>query len=1295
MPIFTAIATAIGGAISAVSTFIGGLGVIGGALLKIGLSVGLNLLAQALAGKPKKPGFSVQGKLQSGDDVPRSFIVGRACTAGSLVYANGWGTEGDTPNAYLTQVIALSDIPVGGINALFVNSEKCTVLWDEPADDGMGFPVEEYRKDGKDHCWINFYDGTQTAADPFMVNTVSRPEDGLEYDSSRVGYGMAYAIMTTLVHEELWGAAFPSFKFELVGSKFYDPSRDDTAGGAGDQRWDNPATWGGDGDHFPAVQVYNLLRGITYDDKWFYGLQGTTAAHVPNARWIHAIDKCRLGIDGPDGFENQYRSGGEIQVGAPIADAIEAMLTACAGRLAEVGHVYDLHVGAPEEAAFSITDLDIISTDGQNFAPYFGLDETINGIQSRYPNPDEAWNIKTAPAIYRDDLEVLDNNRRLMADPTFDLVSYPWQVQRLQLSAIEEARRFRRHTLTLPPRYWAKAVPNAFFEWNSDRNGYETKLFRIDGVIDRPNMTVIVDCTEVDPSDYDFDFETDYEPPVNVPTGPIRPSPQVIVDWHAEGVLIEGDGGSLRPGIKLYWDGDQPDVNAVKWEVKRLGAPDSEVFHTGNTIDVGVGNTIITQAIVQETWYEVRGIYWSVSGRPFMWSDWLDVLTPPAPAVSAPGDIVDDIIDRAKLSALLRSALEEVSQSIMRVRSELQSVINDVSQAVATVQGSTYDATSLLKVANDNAFVAILSEELIRITEDSAIYSSLNAVIATVEDPDTGLSAIGSIVEAQEIQISNNSDGISALVTNYNALDLRVTDAEGDILINASSISVQTVRVDQLNVAIGGTATAGSSTTITLAVGSSNVNNYYVGLPIIIHAGAGAGQTKVITAYNGSTRVATILGSWNPVPNNTSQYNIGNALGQQAMSSQINTVSTTVDGHTSSISTLASSYNGLALQYGILGQIDNATGGFLLTGFTRLDGSATFEAIISASRVTIANLSNLIRNGQFDGNNTTVSPSGAYDIPGWWIASGLAQVLVVAGSTATGPLPYAYCLRLNLASAFSIYTDYDLTDTAGPKHGFSVAVDQEFSMTFDASASTGSRIINIAFRVLLPNGTVTTVETWSPSIGTSAAQFKHNFVSSVAGRGYLRIERSSTSGVVYISNIELFHKNGADLIVDGTVTANKLAANSVTADKVLANAITTAKINGQAVTTPIFATNSTPVAGTGLGGAAAASLIVSSLSVVIPAGDTVYVKADFTVYLSYSGNAGWEFSADIIGVADSIVVSSPSGSTTRQTAVTISKVEPFTSATNSPQTIAATLAFRGEANVTKQHWTGSLIVGKR
>ncbi|MBW9058292.1 phage tail protein [Agrobacterium pusense] len=615
MAIFTAIASVF----TAVGSFIGGLGAVGAFLLKTAVGLGVSLLAQSLAGKPKDPTFSINGTLQGGGDVARSFIMGRTATAGSLVFVNTWGQDGDTPNAYLTQVIALSDLPVRGLAEVWVNGELVTLggLTDR------GYAVNQY----PDSLWVKFYDGTQTTADSFLFTSVSNGNRW--WNPDRIGRGVAYAIVTARVSKNMFSGV-PSFKFVLEGLRLYDISRDSTQGGAGPQRYADPGTWGGDGDFLPAVQIYNLLRGITYNGQWFYGLQNLSSSRLPAAAWIAQIEKHRAGTLESTGWVNTYRSGGEIQVDAPLTSAVEALLTACQGRISEVGGVYYLHSGAPDAPVIAFTDDDILSTEEQEFTPFLGLADTINGVSANYPSPADGWVAKTAPPLYRTDLEAIDGNRRLMADVDLNFVPYPEQVQRLMKSALEEARRFRRHTIVLPPKFWAYATPGTVFSWTSERNGYIAKLMRIDGVADRANLDVMIDITEVDPSDYDWSSDTEFKPPVDGQLGVIRPTPQPIVDWFAEPATVKDSSGEdRRPAIRLTWDnsdGRLDDVIGIEYEV-RLQATLDKVSE-GRTDQPQVGSMLISQSLLPAESYVVRGRYIPGGDRPVLWSGFIPVITP-------------------------------------------------------------------------------------------------------------------------------------------------------------------------------------------------------------------------------------------------------------------------------------------------------------------------------------------------------------------------------------------------------------------------------------------------------------------------------------------------------------------------------------------------------------------------------------------------------------------------------------------------------------------------------------------
>lgn len=786
MAIFSGIAAAVGAAFTAVSGFIA-TSTIGAFVLQTAAGIGLNLLAKAIAGKPEKQGFSVQGKMQSGGDLPRSFVIGLGATAGSLVYVNTWGERDKTPNTYLTQVIALSDLPVGGLAEFWVNGEKATINWNDTSD-VQGFPVDEYRT-GTDHnhLWIKFYDGTQTQADSFLVNQVSgndRP-----WGSNRVGRGVAYAIVTSKIEEELF-SGFPQFKFVLNGLKLYDPSRDSTRGGSGSHRLGSPETWGGDGDHLPAVQIYNLLLGLTYNGSWFYGVQNMAAARLPVPAWIGQINKCRAQIVGPNGLEATYRTGGEIQVSSQLGDAIDALLTGAQGRLAEIGGTYKIHVGAPDAPVASLDDGLILSTEGQSFSPFFGLADTINGIAATYPSPAEGWVPKSAPSIYRTDLEARDGNRRLMADVALDFVPYPSQVQRLMKSALEEGQRARRHTLVLPPEFGVLEPGVDVISWTSARNGYEGKLFRVDGVADKANLDVVADLTEVDPADYDWDHDTDYRVPVDGPVGPIRPAPQIIVDWYAEGAAIhDNDGGARRPAIRLSWDGDQADVAAVVFEVRLANT--GEVVYRGRTDAPEVGAILISQGLLPNTAYQVRGRYEPRSDRPTLWSGWLSVTTPDVRLtdvdVYLPGMISDITLQIGDMTEFATAGAREAIERVRRLALDEQ----DEASANYTDRILIREETEL-KIGETRAWVS--ETLLLAIGPDGTITVRLNEMESAFEG---GLATVNQLVQTEVARIDGE---IVATADAIDVLSASVGDVSASINIRGQVVASGQAGVSRLAV---------------------------------------------------------------------------------------------------------------------------------------------------------------------------------------------------------------------------------------------------------------------------------------------------------------------------------------------------------------------------------------------------------------------------------------------------------------------------------------------------------------
>lgn len=625
MPIFTSIAIAIGGALgfAATSFFVTATAFV----LKTIVGLGVNMLISKLL-MPKGPTFHIQGKIRAGATVPRSIMLGFGCTAGSLVYANTWGRDGKTPNAYFTQVIALSDMPINALDGIFIGSERCEIDVDNPHVD-YGYPIEEYKVNGTPFLWVKFYDGTQTTADPFLVSKVSSSER--PYTDRRIGYGVAYAILTARIKDTLF-TGFPEAKFELTGMKLYDISKDSTQGGDGTQRINNPATWGGDGDELLGVQLYNILRGISYNGSWLYGLQRTDTFSLPSAWWIAQINKCRETFEGPDEeMLPSYRTCMEVPVNEVPADVAEALLLGGNGKLTESGGIYKLYLGEPGDSVVTINDDVILSTHEQSFVPFYGLGETITGIEASYPEPDEGWNTKPLDPVYRTDLEELAGNRRLMGSLAINTVPYNPQVQRIVQAALREAERARRHTIVLPPEYWIYE-PGDVITWNSTRNGYITKLFRIDGVQDLDNLDVMWDITEVDPTDYDWNPDTDYRPPIIGPIGPIRPTPQPVGGWQVFPDDIRDNAGvARRPSIGVQFDGDDDDIEYARITVRDAVTQDvvfqSDIPYGNPDTNPALRYEILNGVFLPATNYEVQGQFIPISERETLPTAWFPVTT--------------------------------------------------------------------------------------------------------------------------------------------------------------------------------------------------------------------------------------------------------------------------------------------------------------------------------------------------------------------------------------------------------------------------------------------------------------------------------------------------------------------------------------------------------------------------------------------------------------------------------------------------------------------------------------------
>ena len=128
---------------------------------------------------------------------------------------------------------------------------------------------------------------------------------------------------------------------------------------------------------------------------------------------------------------------------------------------------------------------------------------------------------------------------------------------------------------------------------------------------------------------------------------------------------------------------------------------------------------------------------------------------------------------------------------------------------------------------------------------------------------------------ARAYPIPNNPLGFGAAVVDFLSDAPTISFNHNRAAGGASRILVDGVEV--VRVVPGtraGTAQAGAASTITLDAAASATNGQYVGNWLHITGGTGAGQYAQVSAYVGSTKVATVQPAWSTAPDNTSTFEI-------------------------------------------------------------------------------------------------------------------------------------------------------------------------------------------------------------------------------------------------------------------------------------------------------------------------------------------------------------------------------------------------------------------------------------
>lgn len=585
-------------------------------------SVAFTALSQALVRKPSlKNTAGLTGEVTTqGGNQSQTIVLGRTATGGHLNRPpQTHGNAGKTPNAFLTMVFELCDMPVGSLARVAINGEWVT-LGSTP-DPDYGLPVQG-KYAGK--AWVKFYDGTQTAADAMLVNRYGSATDR-PWSSSSVLSGVAYAICTFRRDQNLFQGQ-PSLRFEIDGISLYDPRKDTSVGGAGTHRWADPTTW--EFTTNPKVMQYNLFRGITLPDGRTYGGRAE-AGDLPLSSWFAAMNVCdeAVALSG-GGTETRYRAGLEVAIADnDPADVIDELDKACSGDVVDMGGTWYASAGGVGISVYAFTDKAILATEAETFRPFDSDEDLYNAIHASFPDPGQIYEAVEAPPIYDAALLAAQGGEESIAELNVPAAPYPTQVQRLMRSWLNDAQRLRRHALPMPPAA-AFLIPTSAVTWTSADNGYASKVFEVTGIADEvATARQALSIRERDPTDYDWSSSDEQ---ATLPAAGITPLPaaEIVQSLAMVGIaIVDAAANERRPALRVTWDATDVDaVLAIQFEFRIVGQATPFAYATHTT--VSDEEYILAEAVLPLESYEVRALLVPADGRNVDWSAWVSATAP-------------------------------------------------------------------------------------------------------------------------------------------------------------------------------------------------------------------------------------------------------------------------------------------------------------------------------------------------------------------------------------------------------------------------------------------------------------------------------------------------------------------------------------------------------------------------------------------------------------------------------------------------------------------------------------------
>lgn len=676
MPFLAPIVGAISGAIASA-------GIIGQAIVGIGLNFVVGKLQQHMAKKNAKQSGGVQFELEYGENVSRKVACGLVGVAGHDCYVNTFGKA----NKYLQKVYVFSDFPCDGLSRIWAGGEELAIA----TKDGRNYTVttSKYAK----FLTFTFYDGTQSGADAKLIGS-SNPAG--RWTDSHLGTGLCY-IVAHLTYDQEDMNAMPSFFFELRGARLYDPRKDSSIGGSGGHRWGNYATY--EFSKNPVIMDYNYRRGFSINGDLFCGM-AMEAVDLPIDRYAVAANMC----DESTSYGARYECSVMFDADVDHGDNIEAVMTACGGIVIDGVEGSWPIIGSNQPIVETITDDDLIITEPARFRRRRSMAELVNAVSGTYPEPGNMW----SPVGYDTQTNAaqvaIDRRTR---DINLELPTVAKKAQANQLASIyyNENRFEATADIVVRPRFQTVKAGD-WIRWNSTSYGnrvYMVQSRAIRALTSDGPRNVQLSLQERDGGIY---AGVGVIPPtIPVPNGePIYLNE--LEDFAPIPILTVGSDGRAYPAFRLSWSPiDDVTVSGVLVEWWLLD-DSANKFSRQFPADVTIG--FIQEGILSLTKYQFR--HKLIANRSTNW-------TAPITVTSLDGGNNELEIGLARLQ-------KEVLNRFQELQLENQNILPIIEQMMVdfTLQGAVGEVSRMkMRAELGQAFAQIIEERRVRAKDDEAL----------------------------------------------------------------------------------------------------------------------------------------------------------------------------------------------------------------------------------------------------------------------------------------------------------------------------------------------------------------------------------------------------------------------------------------------------------------------------------------------------------------------------------------------------------------------------------------------